>query len=160
MADYAPIKPQEITLKDVDGDEHTYVISRFPATVGREIIAKYPITNIPKLGEYLQSEAAMMLLMSFVSKVLEDGTHLRLETRALIDNHVPDGELLLKLEFEMFRYNTSFFGIVGSSDFVPGLVKKYLPLIMQTLTDYLALSSPPDLPRSSNSEQSTTSKTP
>ena len=157
MADYVPIKPKEITLTDVDGDEHTYVISRFPATVGREIIAKYPITNIPKLGEYLQSEAAMMLLMSYVSKVLPDnGGSLRLETRALIDNHVPDGELLLKLEFEMFRYNTSFFGIVGNSDFVTGLVKKYLPLIMQTLTDSLALSSPPDLPRSTNSTESTT----
>lgn len=157
---YTPIKPKEITLKDVDGEEHTYEISRFPATVGREIIAKYPITNIPKLGEYLQSEAAMMLLMSYVCKVMEDGSRLRLETRALIDNHVPDGELLLKLEFQMFSYNTSFFGIVGSPEFVPELVKKYLPLIMSTLTDYLAQSSQPDLPRSTNFAPSTTSKTP
>jgi hypothetical protein len=50
MADL--IKPQTIKVKDRDGIEHSCVISRLPATVGREILAKYPVANVPKLGDY------------------------------------------------------------------------------------------------------------
>lgn len=150
------IKPKSITVKDIDGDEHEYFISRFPATKGREILARYPISNIPKLGQYVQSKETMLELMQYVDVVLSNGERLRATTQAVIDNHVPDGETLIKIEFEMLRYNTSFFGVVGSSGLVDGLVKKYLPLIMQTLTETLAQSSPPDKQASSNSEQSTT----
>lgn len=150
------IKPKKITLKDIDGQEHSYNISRFPATKGREILAKYPMSNLPKLGQYVQSKEAMLELMQYVEVVLEDGGTLPLKTEALIDNHVPDGETLIKLEFEMLKYNTSFFGIVGSSSLVDGLVKKYLPLLIQTLRETLAPSSQPDSPPSTNSKQSTT----
>ena len=46
------IKPKEITITDLDGDEKTFIISRLPATVGREVLAKYPVANAPKLGDY------------------------------------------------------------------------------------------------------------
>lgn len=35
------IKPKEITITDADREEHTFIISRLPATIGREILAKY-----------------------------------------------------------------------------------------------------------------------
>lgn len=139
MADL--IKPQTVKVKDRDGIEHSFVISRLPATVGREILAKYPVANVPKLGDYGTSTEAMLLMMKYVAVEREDGSMLRLSTQALIDNHVPDGEALIRLELEMLKYNTSFFGLAGSSDFVGSLLQKYLPQVIKTLMDSL----PPSL---------------
>lgn len=139
MADL--IKPQNITVKDRDGNEHPFVISRLPATVGREILAKYPVANIPKLGDYGTSTEAMLLMMRYVGIDRDDGSILTLKTQALIDNHVPDGEALIRLELEMLKYNTSFFGLAGNSDFVGSLLQKYLPQVIKTLMDSL----PPSL---------------
>lgn len=139
MADL--IKPQSVKVKDRDGIEHSFVISRLPATVGREILAKYPVANVPKLGDYGTSTEAMLLMMKYVAVERDDGSMLRLSTQALIDNHVPDGEALIRLELEMLKYNTSFFGLAGSSDFVGSLLQKYLPQVIKTLMDSL----PPSL---------------
>lgn len=142
MADL--IKPKEVQIKDVEGVEKTFVISRLPAIQSREVLAKYPVANIPKLGEYQVSEDTMKLLLSFVAVVIEGRDEpLRLTTPALINNHVTDGEQLLRLEFAMLEYNTSFFGKGESSGFLAGLIKKHLPLIIQTVTDSL----PPSLVR-------------
>jgi len=147
MADL--IKPQNITVKDRDGNEHSFVISRLPATVGREILAKYPVANIPKLGDYGTSTEAMLLMMRYVGIERDDGSILTLKTQALIDNHVPDGEALIRLELEMLKYNTSFFGLAGNSDFVGSLLQKYLPLVIKTLMDSL----PPSLLNGSQPSQ-------
>lgn len=144
------IKPKEVVIRDVDGAEHTFIISRLPATVGREILAKYPVSNLPKLGEYQASAEAMRLMLSHVAVPLESG-EVRLKTQALIDNHVPDGEALLRLEMAMLQYNTSFFGNGGSSDFLGGLIRKYLPLITKTLMDSLPPSLARDLQAGPNS---------
>ena len=148
MADL--IKPQNITVKDRDGNEHSFVISRLPATVGREILAKYPVANVPKLGDYGTSTEAMFLMMRYVGIEREDGSILTLKTQALIDNHVPDGEALIRLELEMLKYNTSFFGLAGNSDFVGSLLQKYLPQVIKTLMDSL----PPSLLNGSQPTQS------
>lgn len=151
MADL--IKPVEMQIKNRDGQEKTFIISRLPAIAGREILAKYPITNIPKLGEYKASEEAMRLLMQYVAVPRDDGQPLRLTTGALIDNHVEDGEQLLRIEWEMLRYNTSFFGAAGNSGFIEHMVKTYLPLIMSTLMDSLPASVRRDLQAGTNSKQ-------
>jgi hypothetical protein len=147
------IKPKEIMVKNRDGEEKLFIISRLPAVAGREVLAKYPVANIPKLGEYKASEEAMRLLMSCVAVPREGMDPLRLTTTALIDNHVEDGEQLLRLEFEMLRYNTSFFGNAGNSGFVEHLIKTYLPLIMSTLMDSLPQSVRRDLQAGLNSKQ-------
>ncbi|AZD85011.1 hypothetical protein C4K14_2177 [Pseudomonas chlororaphis subsp. aureofaciens] len=145
------IKPKTVQIKDVDGNLHTFVISRLPAVDSREILAKYPVSNIPKLGEYQASVEAMRLLMSYVAVPLDHGDQ-RLVTRELIDNHVPDGEALLRLEFAMLEYNTSFFGNGGPSTFFDGLVKKHLPLVIQTLMASLPQSLVRDLRAGPNSK--------
>lgn len=149
------IKPKEFAAKDFDGNEKTFIISKLPATLGREILAKYPVSNIPKLGEYQASEEAMLKLLSHVA-VPVDGRDepLRLTTRTLIDNHVADGEQLLRLEMAMMEYNYSFFGKGGASGFFESLIKKHLPLIMKTLTDSLPQSSQRDLQASPISKKS------
>ncbi|HAT1515895.1 TPA: hypothetical protein I8W54_004300, partial [Morganella morganii] len=111
------IKPKEVQIKDVDGIEKTFVISRLPAVTGREILAKYPLSNAPKIGDYEVSKEAMLKMMAYVCAV-SDGEEIPLKTQTLIDNHVPDGESLIRLELEMLKYNTSFFGTGGNSGFL------------------------------------------
>lgn len=100
------IKPKEVAVKDADGVEKTFIISRLPAITGREILAKYPLSNAPKIGDYEVSKDAMLKMMAYVC-VPVSGEEIPLKTQALIDNHVPDGESLIRLELEMLKYNTS-----------------------------------------------------
>ncbi|HBN5911611.1 hypothetical protein Q4R60_06700 [Morganella morganii] len=148
------IKPKEVQIKDVDGIEKTFVISRLPAVTGREILAKYPLSNAPKIGDYEISKEAMLKMMAYVCAVA-DGEEIPLKTQTLIDNHVPDGESLIRLELEMLKYNTSFFGTGGSSGFLPFLISKVgssLPSVIKTLMASLQSSSAKDSPPSPNSK--------
>jgi len=112
-----PINPKDIPIKTLAGDEKTYRISRFPAVAGREIVAKYPLSGLPKLGDYAVNEETMLKLMSYVF-VEAGGDHLPLNTKALVNNHVPDLEALARIEFAMLSYNTSFFQSGKASTFL------------------------------------------
>ncbi|HGH5985626.1 TPA: hypothetical protein ACJI8I_000697 [Proteus mirabilis] len=149
------IKPKEITVIDSDRQQHTFIISRLPATIGREILAKYPLSNAPKIGDYEVSKEAMLKMMAYVA-VEKEGQEIYLKTSILIDNHVPDGEALIRLELEMLKYNTSFFGNGGSQNFLQYLLGKLsgsLPSIIKTLMASLPSSSQPASPLSQNSKQ-------
>ena len=148
------IKPKEVAIKDVDGIEKMFVISRLPAVTGREILAKYPLSNAPKIGDYEVSKEAMLKMMAHVC-VTVDGEEIPLKTSTLIDNHVPDGESLIRLELEMLKYNTSFFGSGGNSGFLPFLISKVgssLPSVIKTLMASLQSSSAKGSPPSPNSK--------
>lgn len=136
------IKPTDVEIKDCDGNVKTFVISRLPAIPMREVMAKYPVSNIPKLGEYQASKDVMKLLMSYVAVRVDDGREITLSNEALINNHIVDGEQLLRLEYAMLQYNTSFFGQGDISTFLTGLIAKHLPSIIQTVTASLHASSP------------------
>ncbi|AZH04858.1 hypothetical protein EHQ78_03775 [Proteus mirabilis] len=149
------IKPKEITVIDSDRQQHTFIISRLPATIGREILAKYPLSNAPKIGDYEVSKEAMLKMMAYVA-VEKEGQEIYLKTSTLIDNHVPDGEALIRLELEMLKYNTGFFGNGGSQNFLQYLLGKLsgsLPSIIKTLMASLPSSSQPASPLSQNSKQ-------
>lgn len=147
-------KPKTVMLKNQEGVEKAFVLSRVPAVPMRELMAKYPVSNIPKLGEYNVSKEAMLLLMSFVGVELEGrDAPLMLTTEGLVNNHIDDAEQLLRLEYAMLEYNTSFFGQGGASSFFAGLLKRHLPLIIQTLTDSLPPSLVRDLRAGINSKQ-------
>lgn len=113
-----------IDEKEVEVRGRTYIISKLPATVGREVLFKYPTSNIPKIGDYAVSDEIMLKLMSYVAVVLPDGSNIQLKTRALVDNHIPDAESLLLLEKEMFKYNFDFFQNGNASAFLAGLEKR------------------------------------
>jgi hypothetical protein len=130
------IKPKNITVKDMDGEEIELIISRLPATVGREIIAKYPLSAMPKVGDYATNEETMLKLMGYV-QVIKGKDEIPLKTKALIDNHLHDAETLFKVEYEMLKYNTSFLGNVKASNLIDQ-IKTKLPNIAQSiLTDSL-----------------------
>lgn len=101
------INPKEITI-DFEGEKLRYNIGKFPATVGREIISKYPVENMPKIGDYKMSEETMLKLMCYVERVYDDRVQ-ELTSKTLVDNHVPSWEVLVKIEAFVIDYNCSFF---------------------------------------------------
>ena len=135
------LHPKEVTITTQAGEEKVYVISKFPAIQGREIVAKYPLSAVPKLGDYAVNEETMVKLMSFVGVPRETGEPLQLKTKALIDNHVPDWETLARIEWAMLEYNCSFFGNGRASGFLESIARKAQQLISKTLTDWSAQSS-------------------
>lgn len=134
------IDPSELTLMGYDGKERVYTLSRFPAVVGREIVAKYPLSAVPKLGDYQVSEETMLKLMSYVSIDIGEKQQ-RLTNRALVDNHVPDWETLAKLEMAMMEKNCSFFANGQGLTSLEGFVRKAIESIIRTVTGFSPPSS-------------------
>ncbi|EKY3117292.1 hypothetical protein ACTV1L_000161 [Cronobacter turicensis] len=143
------LNPKEVTVTDRAGGEHHFIIGQFPAIAGREIAAKYP-TSIAALAkqweenQYGENEKIMLKAMSFVDKVQADGTTIRLTTAALVDNHVPDAEALMRLERELLEHNFSFFEKFTRSISSGGIVQNMIKLITSTLTSSLQQSSRQD----------------
>lgn len=143
------LEPIEKEFPLEDGGTKTFVLSKFPAILGREIVTQYPLSASPKIGEYSTNEALMLKLMSCVA-VKTDSGHLMLSTKELVNNHVPDFETLLKIEWAMMEYNCSFFRNGGALRFLDDLKAKFQRSISRTLTDLLAQLSGKDPQRSAN----------
>lgn len=135
------LEPKTISVVDGGGKSHNFIISKFPAVQGREIIAKYPTSALPKLGDYSVSEEVMLKLMAFVAVDI-NGITQRLDTRALVDSRVSDWECLARIEVAMMEYNCSFFRNGRISDFLSDFALKSLPKILETLMASLGQSSP------------------
>lgn len=145
------LQPKEIRVTAQAGDERVYILSKFPAIAGREIIAKYPLSAMPKLGDYAVNEETMLKLMAFVGVPMgDDKEPLMLKTRALIDNHVPEWETLARVEVAMLEYNVSFFGNGKASGFLEAITQKAQALLSRTLTDLSGQSSPKEKRPSTN----------
>lgn len=130
------LQPKTQSIKLADGTEKEFILSKFPAVEGREIVTQYPLSAIPKLGDYKVNEEIMLKMLSYVA-VPTEGGQLVLSTKALVNNHVPDFEALIRLEAAMLEYNCSFFGNGSASNFLEIIVTKARALISQTLTDSL-----------------------
>lgn len=148
------LEEKEITIKTQAGTDKKYIISKFPAIAGREIIAKYPLSGLPKLGDYQINEETMLKLMSFVQAKTKDGGQIALTTTALIDNHVPDWETLARIEIEMMGYNCSFFQQGKISNFLDTIKMNAEQSILSILTDLLERLSQQTKQHSKNSKQS------
>lgn len=97
-----------IDEKELEVNGIKFIIGKFPATVGREIITQYPISGLPKIGDYKTNESLMVRILGYCDKLNADGHRINLSSKTLIDNHVPDWETLIKLEWEIMKYNCSF----------------------------------------------------
>ena len=126
------IEPKEIIIT-YEGEDLKFNISKFPATVGREIISKYPVANMPKLGDYAISQEVMLKLMRFVERVYPDRVQ-ELSNEVLINNHVPSWEVLAQLEIRMIEYNCSFFKNGKAYDFLKKSMSLAQPKIIEMLT--------------------------
>ena len=124
---------------DTDGESHKFIISRLPATVGRKIISQYPGTALisqTKIGDYSNNEALMVELLSYTA-VKKGDNIIELKTKALIDNHCPDWETVMKLEGEMLKYNCSFFQNGKSLNFLEMMIAVIAKEVIKTLTPLL-----------------------
>lgn len=139
------IEPKEIT---VDGKQ--YVLTKFPATKGREIATKYGISLLTKVSDYTANEETMLKLMAYVGVPRSGNPPLMLETQSLVDNHVKNFETLLKLEKEMMVYNCGFFQNGRSWTFLEGFVQKLQPLAIKMSTLLSPLLSRMEKPPSTN----------
>lgn len=142
------IEPKEATIETQRGESRVYILSKFPAVQGREIIAKYPLSAVPKLGDYAVNEETMLKLMAFVAVPQGDRPPLQLTTRGLVDNHVPDWETLARIEVAMLEYNISFFANGKGSTFLEAIAQKAQAFLSRTLTDLSAQLSQPTKRRS------------
>jgi hypothetical protein len=141
------IEPKPISIKNPDGTESNFILSKFPAVAGREIVVKYPLSGMPKLGDYAVNEETMLKLMAYVAVDHANGP-IQLSTRALIDNHVKSWETLGKLEIAMMEYNCSFFANGRVSTFFDGIAQKLPTLIQKILMDSLRQLSEKNKPAS------------
>jgi hypothetical protein len=143
-----------IDPQDFEIDGKVYILSKFPAIAGREIVAKYPISSLPKLGEYAVNEETMIKLMAYVGVYTTPDRNperiLRLTSRALIDNHVSGWEILAKIEMAMLEYNCSFFQNGRVSNLLRDFAQKLPALISKILTDSLGQLSPREKPPTTN----------
>lgn len=149
------LQPKEVQIKLQDGTEKQFVFHKFPAIAGREIIAKYPLTSMPKVGDYSTNEETMLKLMAFVGVPQSNGTVLMLTTKALVENHVPDWEALARIEMGMIEYNCSFFSNGVASTLLDSLRQKAESMLPQMLTNLFRQLSSLDKQASESSEKST-----
>ncbi len=110
------IKPKKITISDIDGIEHNFIIYRFEAMIAFKIVSKsLPIISNMIRGENLkledkEIEDIVVEILSYSEKVTEKDT-IKLNGLHLINNHVPDLDTLLTLIKELNDYNTNFLEI-------------------------------------------------
>lgn len=112
MAEYIEEVAKTIEVKNSKGEvieKKDFYLSKFPAVVGRKIMMKYSVSMSNLNENYDENEEIMKLIMKYVRVELPDGRKVALESQTLIDNHVPDAEMLQALENEMLAYNFSFF---------------------------------------------------
>ena len=129
------IAPKEFETKDQSDKPRTYILSKFPAVQGREIVTKYPLSNIPKIGEYAVSQETMLMLMHYVGVKTTKDVVQRLSTIDLVNNHVPDWETLAGIEVAMLQYNCSFFLQERALTFLSALVEMTTAKATSILTD-------------------------
>lgn len=134
------LQPSEIEIESQSGEVLKFVISKFPAVDGREIVTQYPVTAAPKVGEYKSNEALMLRVMEYCAIVTENGP-LVLSTKALINSHVQDYETLMKLEYAAMEYNCSFLRAGKLSNYLGLVGEKFNGLITEILTRYSEQSS-------------------
>ncbi len=139
------LEPKTVTI---DGRE--FILSKFPAVAGREIIAKYPLSSVPKLGDYAVNEETMLKLMNYVAVGIDPVRPLRLSTVALVNNHTGGWETLAKIEIAMLEYNCSFFRDGRISTLLEDIAQKVPAWISKILTVLSAQSSATGKQRSMN----------
>jgi hypothetical protein len=135
------LKPKQIEIVDMDGDIRKFTISRFPATIGMEILVKLPISAMPKIGDFETLKLVRDDVFKYVYVETEGGA-IALSTSALINNHAGDAETAIKIMGEMLTHNYSFFSQGRMSLLFDGLGVKIKGIAQSMLTQLSDASSP------------------
>ena len=125
------IKPKALEIIDIDGVERKFIITRFPATVGMEILYRLPTSGVPNIGDFEALKVVRDDIFKYIY-VTTDGGDIALTTHALIDNHVGDAETAVKIMGAILTYNYSFLGKIVSGGFLESVTAK-IPAIASKL---------------------------
>jgi hypothetical protein len=147
------LEPKHVVI-----DNKAYILSKFPAIAGREIVTQYPLSAIPKLGEYKTNQDLMLKIMAYVAVPIKNDEYLQLITEALVNNHVSNWETLLKLEYAMMEYNCSFFTNGSLSNWLHDLAETLPAWITKILTPLSPQSLQMEKPVTESSKSTTRSK--
>ena len=52
------LHPKPVTIECNDGSSKEFILHKFPAIPGREIVSQYPLSAMPKLGDYIATRIA------------------------------------------------------------------------------------------------------
>ena len=140
MSDYPLLEPKEVVIDLPDGKTKSYVISKFPAVQGREIVHQWNTSSLPKIGDYQLNQELFFKMMRHVAVPIKGSQPMRLQTQELINNHVDSWITADKLEKEMMEYNYYFFSEEKASDSWNRWLANFPVKIIKILTDSLAQS--------------------
>ena len=147
------LDPKIVTIKDGAGKEYEYVIFKFPAVHGQEIIeslAPSAIVNLfPKLANRANNRQIRQELIAYAA-VRREGVDIHLINETLVNQHVKDWEALTKLQYAIIQYNSSFLQDGRILSFFKDCALIHIPKIFKTLMDLLEQSSQAEKPRSTN----------
>lgn len=126
------LKPKEIEVKGCK-----FIISQMPCTVAQEVAFKLPPGLIPIMGNFTQAEDMYVKMLSYCERIYDDGRHVKLISKDIIDNNLPDFETLLLLEKEVIEYNFGFFDTGKLLTLLNGLLSHVESRVSGILTDLL-----------------------
>lgn len=103
------IKPKQVTITDLDGETHEFMIGRFPRIRGALILKRLiPTGKDIFSGDDGNFERDLKEVLYYANKISIDGDEFPLITEAAIENHVPDCESCIKLALLVLNHNTNF----------------------------------------------------
>ena len=141
--------------KDVEINGYKFIISQMPCTVAQEVAFKLPPGLIPIMGNFTQAEDMYVKMLSYCERVYDDGRHIKLINKDIIDNHIPDFQTLLMLEREVIEYNYGFFNTEKLLTLLNDLLSRVESRASKILMDLLDKLSLAEGQHYTNSEQST-----
>jgi hypothetical protein len=106
------LDPKEVAVASQDGEEKTYLVSKFPADPGMELVVEVACiagglaTNNPNPASMI---AIIDKALSYAAVPGANGDPIPLTTAALRKSHIPDWEAKLALFFEVAKHNVGFF---------------------------------------------------
>ena len=131
------LEPKEVTIKGCK-----FVISKMPCLAAQEVIIRIGSGIIPLINQYAISEDMVIKMLSCCQRVYEDKPNVPLISKDIINNHIPDFEVLIQLENECLKYNYDFFAQGRLLDFLNkglSLAESKLSKILTDLLDKLLL---------------------
>lgn len=131
------LEPKEVTIKGCK-----FVISKMPCLAAQEVIIRIGSGIIPLINQYAISEDMVIKMLSCCQRVYDDKPNVPLISKDIINNHIPDFEVLIQLENECLKYNYDFFAQGRLLDFLNkglSLAESKLSKILTDLLDKLLL---------------------
>jgi hypothetical protein len=148
-------EPKKVTIKDGEGRERKFILSKMTAWDGMEVAARLPanlaMIAVPKIGEWAIVKDLGMKVLKYVAVDIK-GTPLPLTTEALQENHVGDWICLRDLIIAEVAYNNLFFPTETILSFCEKAFLMALGKVSEILNQSSAPSSPTTKQPSTNSE--------